>query len=77
MTLSHERSTPLAARDTATINTNDRRAFGGADNRSDSINQEGFMVTQHATGRKIWDLLAKLTGHEVEIPQAFAAEKGE
>lgn len=40
------------------------------------INQEGFMVTQHATGRKIWELLAKLTGHEVEIPKEFAAEKG-
>ncbi|MBI5423126.1 MAG: TonB-dependent receptor plug domain-containing protein [Opitutae bacterium] len=37
VTLSHERSTPLAARDTATIFTNDRRAFGGVDNRSDSI----------------------------------------
>ncbi len=41
------------------------------------INQEGFMVTQHATGRKIWELLAKLTGHEVDIPKEFAAEKGE
>lgn len=37
VTLSHERSTPLAARDTATIHTNDRRAFGGADNRSADI----------------------------------------
>ncbi len=36
VTLSHERSTALAARDTATIFTNDRRAFGGVDNRSAS-----------------------------------------
>jgi len=41
------------------------------------INQEGFMISQHATGRKIWDMLAKLTGHAVEIPKEFAAEKGE
>lgn len=41
------------------------------------VNQEGFMVTQHATGRTIWELLAKLTGHQVEIPKEFAAEKGE
>ncbi|MBX3737906.1 MAG: TlpA family protein disulfide reductase [Candidatus Didemnitutus sp.] len=41
------------------------------------INQEGFMVTQYATGRTIWELLAKLTGHQVEVPKELAAEKGE
>lgn len=38
------------------------------------LNKEGFMIAQHATGRKIWDLLAELTGHRVEIPKEFANE---
>ena len=41
------------------------------------LNKQGFMVSQHATGRRIWELLAELTGHEVEIPKEFAANKGD
>ena len=33
-------------------------------------------VTQHADGRKIWDLLAEHTGYTAPIPEEFRKESG-
>ncbi len=35
------------------------------------LNKAGVLQTQFAYGRKLWDLLAKETGHPVEIPAQF------
>lgn len=35
------------------------------------LNQEGILQTQFAEGRKLWDLLAALTGYRAEIPAEF------
>jgi len=35
------------------------------------LNQEGVLQTQFAHGRQLWELLAKLTGQTIEIPEQF------
>jgi len=41
------------------------------------LNREGVLQTQFAYGRQLWDLLAKLTGHTVEIPEQFRKPSSE
>jgi thiol-disulfide isomerase/thioredoxin len=41
------------------------------------LNKEGVLQTQFASGRTLWDLLAKLTGHTVPIPPEFQKKSDE